>query len=530
VHLVENRARPDALPLEAAPSMTLTAPETHELIPELCRQFGEVTGWRLQFTPLDRSPREIRADLENRAACCWFTEVSAGSRPAGFLSMESATGDQTADRLVEATLLAESLSQVLGRLAHTTAQLNQRNQDVATLLHLGMAVPGQDDLAFSLAQYLKAAAHLTGSWSAAFFLLDGATERLRLRAVYNLSREDMPYPFRELRTGHTDLRALADDPVVLGAHSPGGHPLLPAEMRAGVCAAVQSETVPFGTLWVYDRRAKTYTQRDLQVLQSIAAQVAAVLERTALLRGSEQHDRIHRDLIAASETQPDSVLKDLPNDPRFELAARCTSCYELGGDLCEVLPLSDDRTALAVGDASGNSIPAAMIMSAVRGALRTHPADANETVGLLTRLNRALCSITGAHQFMSLCYGVYDAARKTFTYTNAGHPAPLFVRHGKARPLESHGLLLGVVGEVNYQQSTLELSEGDLLVIYSDGISEARSRDHELFRAEGISRAVANYCGEPAEKVLEAIWDRVDEYASGGEGSDDRTLMVLKVR
>jgi sigma-B regulation protein RsbU (phosphoserine phosphatase) len=376
---------------------------------------------------------------------------------------------------------------------------------------------------------LKAAAHLSGSWSAAFFLLDSTTERLRLRAVYNLSRDDVPHPFRELRTGTTDLTALADEPVILKAQTPGDHPLFPSEMRTAVCAAVESETVPFGTLWVYDRRAKIYSQRDVQVLQSIAAQIAAVLERSALLRGSEQHERINRDLKAASETEPNTILRDLPEDSRYEVAARCTSCYELGGDLCEVIPLSGDQTAIAVGDASGNSIPAAMIMSAVRGALRTQPADAPETTLLVSRLNRALCSLTRAHQFMSLCYGVFDAVGRTFTYTNAGHPAPILFREGEVQTLESHGLILGVVPEAGYQQSVVELRSGDVLVLYSDGISEARSSDQELFKAEGLVACVLGGPRESAGTVLDSIWSRVDEFIIGGEAGDDRTVLVLRV-
>ncbi len=509
--------------------MTIAVTDTQHLIPELCRQFGEVTGWRMHFTALDRPAAEIEAELETRPECTWFAEINDGGRPAGFLHLESPTDCATAENFAAATKLAETLAQVLGKLAQTSAQLKQRNRDVAMLLNLGLAVPGQDDLAFSLTQLLKAAAHLTGSWSAAFFLLDSTTERLRLRAVYNLERDDVPHPFRELRARSADLLALADEPVILCVETPGDHPLFPAEMRTGVCAAVQSETAPFGTLWVYDRRNKVYSQRDVQVLQSIAAQVAAVLERSALLRGSEQDERINRDLKAASDPQPNGFVQNLPQDPRYELAARCLSCYELGGDLCEVMPLSPDRTAIAVGDASGNSIPAAMIMSAVRGALQTHPAEAHEETSLLSRLNRALCSITRAHQFMSLCYGVYDASRRTFTYSNAGHPAPLLIRQGEVTTLESHGLLLGVVPEVIYQQSVLELCLGDLLVLYSDGISEARSSDNELFKSAGISDSILANPGASAAEILESIWSRVDEYMIGGEGGDDRTVLVLKV-
>ena len=524
--------------------MTTLAVETHDLMSELCRHFGQVSGWDMHFTPAKRSPEEIRQELENRAGCCWISEISDGCRVAGFLHLETpddapgryATLGQESPRgdFVEATMLAEVLARFLDRLAQTTTQLKQRNHDVATLLELGLAAPGQDNLAFGLTQLLQAAAHLTGSWSAAFFLLDPATERLRLRAVYRLSRDDVPLPFRELRSGSLDLAALADQPVIVTAAAAGGHPLLPSTIKSAMCAAVQSETAPFGVLWVYDRRGKEYTQRDIHVLQSIAAQVAAVLERSALLRGSEASDRIHRDLQAASDTQPDSTLHDLPHDSRYELAGRCTSRYELGGDLCEAFALSGDRTAIFVGDASGNSIPAAMIMSAVRGAIRTQAIDEptmteSGATELVSRLNRALCGITCSHQFMSLCYGIFDAAKRTFAYSNAGHPVPLLIRNGQIHMLESHGLLLGVVPDAQYQSGVVQLSPGDLLLLYSDGITEALSSTHELFKWEGIYDTARELRHESAAKVLDAIWNRVEKH-QGGAGGDDRTLLVLKVR
>lgn len=523
--------------------MTTITAETHDLMSELCRHFGQVSGWDLHFTPAKRAPEEIRQELDNRPNCCWISEINDGSRVAGFLHLESreeadflpSPGDEsTQSDFVEATLLAEVLARILDRLAQTTTQLKQRNHDVATLLELGLAAPGQDNLAFGLTQLLQAAAHLTGSWSAAFFMLDPATERLRLRAVFRLLRDEVPQPFRELRTGSPDLAALADRPVILTVPWTGRHPLLPPAIKSAMCAAVQSETAPFGVLWVYDRRGKEYTQRDIHVLQSIAAQVAAVLERSALLRSSEASDRIHRDLKAASDTQPDSTLHDLPHDARYDLAGRCTSRYELGGDLCEVFALSGDRTAIFVGDASGNSIPAAMIMSAVRGAIRTQAAHEptmteSGATELVSRLNRALCGITSSHQFMSLCYGIYDAAGRTFTYSNAGHPVPLLIRDGQVHMLESHGLLLGVIPEAQYLSGVVRLLPGDLLILYSDGITEALSSRQELFTWEGIYATARGLAHERAAKVLEAIWKRVEEHQGGADG-DDRTLLVLKVR
>lgn len=509
--------------------MATAVTESQDLIPELCRQFEQMTGWRLLFTPAGPELAEVQARFQKQSPPPWFAEIGNGSRTAGLLHLEPSDDIDRQLPFAEATCFADTLSRMLEQLAVATFQLNSRNRDVSTLLNLGLAVPAQDNLAFALSQLLKAAVHLTGTRSAAFFLLDSTTSNLRLRAVHQLTREEMPFPQRELRASKIDLQALADQPVIIELDNPGEHPLLPKVMRAGMCVGVQSETGPFGTLWVYDRRFKTFSQRDMHVLQSIAAQVAAVLERSALLRGDERHTRIRRDLEAASEPYTDNLTADLPRDPRFEVAARCTSCYELGGDLCEVLPVGEDCTALAVGDASGNSIPAAMIMSAVRGAIRAHPAGAPDLIDLMERLNRALCSITHSHQFMSLCYGVFDAAERVFTYCNAGHPTPFLIRDGRVKMLESHGLLLGVLSEATYRHAELPLESGDILVMYSDGISEARSTSQAMFRGEGISSTILSLTDQSAAAILETVWDKVEQHIRGGEPGDDRTLLVLKV-
>jgi sigma-B regulation protein RsbU (phosphoserine phosphatase) len=509
--------------------MTAIAANNADLTNDLCRQFSRVTGWPLEFTAASRAFEDQHSALKRDPDCRWFRMIGDESRPAGFLKLQPPGPGIDHVAFAEVTDFAAHLARVLERLADAHAQLSLRNKDVSTLLNLGLAIPSQDDLAFALSQLLKAATHLTNSRSAAFFLLDTSTSRLKLRAVYQLAGDEVPCAIRELRTSRPDLRALASAPVALRSAAPGGHPLFPAQMRRAMVVSVESEQIPFGTLWVYDRRAKAYSQRDMHVLQSIAAQAAAVLERSALIHGDKLQQRLCRDVRAASESQTDSNLQELPIDCRFDMSARCTSCYELGGDLCEVIRLSGDRTAIAVGDASGNSIPAAMIMSAVRGALLTHLADAGDAAELVSKLNSGLCRIARAHQFMSLCYGVYDAAHWRFTYCNAGHPMPLLVRDGQALALESHGLLLGVLDDTKYVQSTLQLDRGDVLIFYSDGISEARGRNHQLFRGHGIADAVRGMSDATAQQILDAIWDRVDRHIGEGELSDDRTLFVLKV-
>ncbi|MGH7127943.1 MAG: PP2C family protein-serine/threonine phosphatase, partial [Planctomycetaceae bacterium] len=209
--------------------------------------------------------------------------------------------------------------------------------------------------------------------------------------------------------------------------------------------------------------------------------------------------------------------------------------YELGGDLCEVVPLSAERTLIAVGDASGDSVPAAMLMSALRGALRAlcgrPQPDPARTDELMAELNRAVCAMTPAHQFMSLVFGVLDLRALRFTYTNAGHPAPLLTRPaGGVEPLVSHGLLLGVSPDAAYRSSTIELRPGDVLALFSDGVTEAMSRQKRMFRTDGVAEALRKHRTEPARDILHAIWTMLETHLAGTTHGDDRTLLVMKIQ
>jgi len=308
---------------------------------------------------------------------------------------------------------------------------------------------------------------------------------------------------------------------------------LPPDVMSSLCVAVQSEQVPIGTLWLYDRRRREVIERDIQVLQSVAAQIASVLERVVLLRESKEQQRMSTDLRVASENQ--QLIPDQShNFQGFALAARCISMCELGGDLCEIIPLDEETTVIAIGDASGHSVPAAMVMAYVRGAVRSLPLGLRGwevgAASIMKRINQALYSITSPQQFMSLFFGVYHSATRELVYCNAGHPNPILSRNSDVIPLQSHGLLVGVAEEAEYDESVLAIEPADTLVLFSDGISEAMSRSEQLFRAEGIISAVKACQGPTAHDVLNSIWDRMISHVEKSEGQDDRSLMVMRFR
>lgn len=496
----------------------------------ICRQFSEATGWVLRFTPAtEETAPSVLSRLETDACCCWFDEVRDESAVSGYLHLDVPEMGAPETSLESVTTLAKTLANLVSEFVSAAHELDTSSRDLTTLVDLKCSLREDTDLPSTLSELLTASVQLTESRAAAFFLLNPSTQFLSLRAAYQLGTEQVPLHTRELKSGNPDLRALTAGPVVLDRGDARGDSFLPRDVQSALCVPVAAEAVPLGTIWVYDRRVREFSDRQIHVLQSIAIQTAAVLERMVLLRESKTQHRLTRELRMASETQQDDSLIEPVRDPRFEVASHCVSAHELGGDLCETLPLSENRTGITVGDASGNSIPAALVMATVRGALRTLQVEDHDVADVLKRVNKALHSLTHSQNFMSMFYGVLDAEKHTLIYSNAGHCNPIFIRNDEVQTLESHGLLLGVLGDTEYNYSVIDLQPGDILVFYSDGISEAMNHSKELFRSKGIIEATRESLPGSAADVLEEIWGRAEAHCDGSSLPDDRTLMVIKI-
>ena len=519
-----------------ASRMMTAAISTERWIDEICRQFSEATGWPLRFAPAgSMRAAEIADALEREGNVPWFAALQDGKQSLGYLHFELPEDPAVDRQYLSACDLGEVVSALVNRNVVAARELASRTREVSTLVDISRSLPNERNLMDVLNRLLRAAVELTGFRSAAFFLLNPTSSELNLRAGWHADGGAVPQPRRTLRSSSPDLAALTHGRSILTRESlDQEEDWLRSDARTGLCLRVQSDAGPMGTLWVFDRRQRTIPDREVHVLESIATQVAAVLERAVLLKESETQQRLQQELKIASENQTFDALAGLPRSSRFEAAAICTSHYEVGGDLCELIPLGDERYVVAVGDASGDSIPASLVMSSVRGALRAlalGPLDeVLRTDQIMQRINRALYSITPTHQFMSLLFGVIDGRRGTFTYTNAGHPTPLHAQGERIGVLESHGMLLGVIDDATYEVSTLPIAAGDVLVFFSDGISEAMCRRKTMFRSDGILAAFRRRLGDSAGAILDEILANVAMHTAGDSEPDDRTLLVLRVK
>ncbi len=498
-------------------SSVLTDPLAAE-VGEVCDRLSAALGWRVDF-----DPAEHHAGSE-----------AVADAVAGRLRLQPASSTWPRTDYPVAVATAEAVSVLLARLRTALKSLESRSREVTTLMEMGRPDQKREGLSATIERLLAGAVELTRFWSAAFFLIDPVMESLRLRSSWRIDPGCIPQSCRSLQAPTPDAQALFHGAILLDRKDDRGSEWLPEGCAMALGVPVRSVDGPLGMLWCFERRRQAVSPHAVKVLKSVAAQIARTLERTVLLRESAVRKRLRNELRTASRHQNISRTLPVRADSGIDVAMRAASASELSGDLCEVCPLDASRTFLALGDAVGHSIPAAMVMAVARGALRALVHDGEDCDfqphQLIRRINRTLCSSTGAEQFMSVVAGIIDHQTRTLTYSNAGHPPPWLIRDGVRTSLKSHGMLCGVLSEAVYLESEVPLETGDLLVFFTDGVSEAVSPQRQLFRADGVLNALADQSWESAAAAANAIWQRMGEHAGHHEARDDQTLLVIQVR
>ena len=235
--------------------------------------------------------------------------------------------------------------------------------------------------------------------------------------------------------------------------------------------------------------------------------------------------------LAASEVQQRFMQHGLPKVTTVSYSARCRQVNELGGDCYHFMSLPENRVAIAVGDASGKGLAAALMISNVQSSLRTAALfNGNDTAATVDVVNRQVCDASLDDRYATLFYGVFDASTRRLHYVNAGHNPPIVIRRdGSVQKLEAGGAPVGIFPEAGYEAGTVQLHSGDLVVAYTDGVVEARNAAGAEWQIEGLSRAAAGCDTRSVEAIVDAIFSAMDQYSCGVQ-SDDATVAVLRVQ
>lgn len=306
--------------------------------------------------------------------------------------------------------------------------------------------------------------------------------------------------------------------------------------ESAICVPLRIRSETLGVLNINDRRdGKEFTQEDLFVAQIIARQAAVALSNSRLTAQAAEAAAAHRSLEIAREIQQSLIPPDL-KVPGASISGHSVACEGAGGDYVdfwtpsEAEPLAHGSVHLAIGDVSGHGVGAAMVMAGGRAFLRALLAQSSDLSVVMERLNRLISRDLQNGHFMTLFVCRFDAAAETLTYASAGHDPPLLqrARSQKQVALEATGPPLGVLEEVRFPTRRVRVSPGDLVVLTTDGVWEARNPRRESFGRERLTLALRELAeGDPRE-IIREIERRVVAYVHPLPLADDLSLIVLR--
>jgi len=240
---------------------------------------------------------------------------------------------------------------------------------------------------------------------------------------------------------------------------------------------------------------------------------------------------VSRDWVTACDVQERFMQRTGPTMDSLSYSARCRQVRALGGDFYDFMPMPHDCLALAVGDASGKGLAAALMISNVQSSVRTAASFAgSDAPAVVTAVNRQVHASLLEDRFATLFYGVYDGTRRRLQYVNAGHNPPMVIRRdGSIISLEAGGAPLGIFADSSFEQGTVELNPGDLILDYTDGVIEATNPAESEWGVEGLQKAATRSSALCADEIVDAIFTSMDEFSLGRQ-TDDATVVVVRVR
>ena len=429
----------------------------------------------------------------------------------------------------------------LRQLFDSLSREQRRNQDL--LVSLAFAQRSFTNLQRFLELVPVVAARLVGVEGALLvpFQADGRLWRDHLQAIplepcQELLRRLASFePGLSVGFGTEDTQLLAMDRLV--------QRLCPS---AGMFAtSVVARGRPRGRLYVFDPSAElVWTDVHRRHVQMVADLAGVAIENDQMLQEARRHERVDRQLSIGAEIQAQLLPDRCPVIEGVDLAARCRPAFQVGGDYYDFIPTRPElmgrrrergRWALVMGDVMGKGVPAGLLMTMLRGMLRAEVLSGLPPDRILHDLNQlAQEDLAQSHRFVTLFYSDFDPRTRRLRYANAAHNPPLLWRAERRSigRLDAAGLLIGLQPEADYGLGQVRLEPGDVLLYYTDGVTEAPGLTGDRFDEARLIRALESACrsGQGAQGILDTLFERLDRFVGNDRQlADDASMVVLKV-
>jgi hypothetical protein len=487
----------------------------------LCRAFDSATGWRLTCQP---------ASQKAAADPVWTAALGDGRSTVGELCLSRARGESDAAPSIDqanASRLAAALAELMNaKLAAETA-LWQREAELAACVPVVSRSDEGQHLAARLEAILKAAAEALECQAAGLYVLDADTTQLKLRSAWGLPHLRLLEPPRLLSAAIGDLEALAGHAVVLEKAALAEVWSLPEAFPAALCVPVSTPAVPLGTMWLFSKQERPFSDAELNIAEVVAGRLAAELEREILLADGQQFHHYQRQLARARDLQEGALRRPTPLIEGFEVGGWALQSQQLGGAWFDWMRREDGLLTCAVGEAQGVGVAAALIAQTAGAALAAHGEQSGAPDELLQRINHTLWRQSAGDQFAGLCLATLDAAEGMVRSAWAGCPALLHVRRHSYELLFESAAWLGAEPEAAFPRREIVLQPGEALVLCTPSLGRVIQQPGHRLNTGTLATLMIDHLDESAVNLAELVRSCCESQAIDLD-QVDRGALVIK--
>jgi sigma-B regulation protein RsbU (phosphoserine phosphatase) len=302
------------------------------------------------------------------------------------------------------------------------------------------------------------------------------------------------------------------------------------ETKSEMVVPILAENQMIGVFNLESDVADAYDQDDLELLEAFASLAAVSLERARQHEEILEKRKLEEELSIARRIQQSFLPRRKPQLPGFDISGINIPSETVGGDYYDFIPIIDKQIGMVVGDVSGKGIPAALIMASFRAGLIAEIRNNYAIRSIMYKVNNLLFESTEPDIYVTAVYGVLDTKNSIFTFSNAGHNAPIWRRvDGEMEYLTEGGIALGMFENSKYEERPLGLGPGEIIIFYTDGVTEAKNEKDEEFGTRRLKRVISESHQLGARQIRENIRSAVEDFTGLLRQEDDLTMIVVKV-
>ena len=439
------------------------------------------------------------------------------------------SGTPVNDDLDYLTVLSHQFSISLNYFKRTE-QLERKSLEEEKLAQVSQRISSSLDPDELLDIIINALRSLIPHDAAGIFLLERHSQEIQRMVVYgyqlNINQDRLLEVGRSARQLVTEaqkaviLQNLSQFPLYVNARN---------SARSAMVAPILSNNRMIGVFTLENDEEDVYTYNDLTLFEKFSHQAALSIEKAQLHRALLEKNRLEQELAIAREIQMTFLPRREPPLAGFDVAGLNLPSSRVSGDYYDFIKIVEGQWGVVIGDVSGKGIPASLIMASFRASLLAEIRNNYAIRTIMSKVNKLLWESTDANQFVTAFYGVLDESRRVLTYCNAGHNPVFLIREGGGwMKLETGGLVLGAFADSVYQESLIQIKPHDILLLYTDGVTEIYNEANEEFGVERLLDLVKTHPRLTAKEITSLVQNNILDFAADQSIQDDFTLVVLK--